>query len=583
MKVINGDPLTFENEEYRVRLNWFDRIFNDQLAPYRYWSKDKENINEKRGWIEHMETVQSESGSLQLRWWVYQGENRKGGSAPIVVLFEEFHNTSWQHIADDEGLTLLAFEYHRNLRLPESGEGTPGFGVKQDEIGTFDKIIERTICECDADRSRVYMTGRAYGEMIAMMYAKQHPGKVAAMALISGACSPYSIESNGFENIEPVPVMHICGDQDIACDGYPQGVSINAEGNEKWLEYVRSCTLLYNRDLWLKCNNCDEANVSITSLENKIFFRYKSLDGDVTFNEAAGGSIVPSIDYAYIIWNMLFRRYKRNSSGKVVSCEPCRYEKDAFSLALAAGADKAYVDGRLIDMEKSCLVLSNMEEIEEDHEFYGKSICRGESFYAPFSLLGKACGLQYDIEDYPDCSTWFCCEASDRVKLDDFKLRFSYNGSEYELYSNTCMIKVNGEMKDLKRPLLVIDGVMMVPVAELMEKLGYFSSFCNDVMYITDHQVTIGYVASRIIREDMIGMKPAEKYSISVINEKGSESFEILPKEVLAGGKATITAHRRITEVTAYMNGVKIPVWKIADNRFEIDNIFGSVEVKVDF
>lgn len=578
MKIVNGDPLTFGNEEYKVRLNWFDRMFNDQLTPYNYWNENREGINEKRGWTEYMEFVEADDSKLELRWWVYRSQKSKENQAPIVVLFEEFHNTSWQHVADDEGLVILAFEYHRNLRLPESGEGTPGFSVKQDELDTFNKVIERTICECNADRSRLYVTGRAYGEMIAMMYAKNYPGKVAAMALISGACSPYNIKSSGFENISPVPVIHICGDQDIACDGYPAGVSIDITGNEKWLEYVRSCTFLYNRDLWININGCDKDKLSITSLGGKIFFRYDSSAGDVIFNETAGGSIAPSIDYAYIIWNMLFRRYKRNSSGELIEHETCRYEKDCFSVALAAGKDKAYFNGKTVELGADCLILSNMDKVEEDHEFYGKSVCRGDSFYASLSLLDKVCGIKYEIEDLPDCSTWYNCEAAERISLDDFKLKFLHKGNSYEVFSNTCIIKVNGEMKNLGRPLLVIDGNPMFPVAELMKELGYFSSFNNDAVYITDHEVSIGYIASRIIREELLTLQTEKKYCISKINEK--EPFEILQKEVLLGESTTIVADEGVVAITAYMNGVKIPVWKTASNRFEIYNIFGNVEIK---
>ena len=126
-------------------------------------------------------------------------------------------------------MILLAFEYHRNLRLPESGEGTPGFGAKPDEIETYHAIVHRIMNQLPVDPERVYLTGIAYGEISALMYAKEYGRELAGMALISGACSPYNISENDFASIPPIPVIHIRGDADTACDGYPDGVNLTAK------------------------------------------------------------------------------------------------------------------------------------------------------------------------------------------------------------------------------------------------------------------------------------------------------------------------------------------------------------------
>ena len=311
------------------------------------------------------------------------------------------------------------------------------------------------------------------------------------------------------------------------------------------------------------------------------FFTYRSSEGDVIFNEAADGCIAPAIDYAYTIWNMLFKRYKRGSQGEIEENSICRYKEDSFSLALAAGESKVYFNGSLINMESECLILSNMDEIEEDHEFYGKAICRGDSFYAPFSLLGKVFGIEYEVIDLPNCSSWYNCKANNRITLDDFKIRFVYEEKTYELFSNISLIKVDGVLKNLKHPLLVIDGVIMFPVEELMSKLGYFSGLNNDVIYITDHYLCLGYTSARIIRENILNPRPDMKYYIAKAGI--NREFKISPNSVSAGESVNITADKRIKSVTAFMNGVKIPVWSTGNNIFEIYNIFGNVEVMVDF
>ena len=135
MKVINGDPKTFESSKCHVKIDWYDRIFNDQLEVYEEWGDTNNHSNEAKGWKEYLERIRvSEEADLTLHWWTYKGKNA-GENPPLIICLDEYYSRSWQYIADREGLIIVAFEYHRNYRLPnnEEGMGALGFGSKPDE------------------------------------------------------------------------------------------------------------------------------------------------------------------------------------------------------------------------------------------------------------------------------------------------------------------------------------------------------------------------------------------------------------------------------------------------------------------
>ena len=83
--------------------------------------------------------IWSESEYRRRRILLSTGGHTKGKNAgenpPLIICLDEYYSRSWQYIADREGLIIVAFEYHRNYRLPnnEEGMGALGFGSKPDE------------------------------------------------------------------------------------------------------------------------------------------------------------------------------------------------------------------------------------------------------------------------------------------------------------------------------------------------------------------------------------------------------------------------------------------------------------------
>ena len=225
-----------------MKIDWYDRIFNDQLEVYEEWGDTNNHSNEAKGWKEYLERIRvSEEADLTLHWWTYKGKNA-GENPPLIICLDEYYSRSWQYIADREGLIIVAFEYHRNYRLPnnEEGMGALGFGSKPDEIITYHEVVKRVMEEYNVDKQRVYINGLSYGDGSALNYAMRYSDTLAGIVLINGPTSPYNCKRYQFDKMPPLPSMQIRSEDDITCDGFPDGMSFDAKGNKGWLRQIRS-------------------------------------------------------------------------------------------------------------------------------------------------------------------------------------------------------------------------------------------------------------------------------------------------------------------------------------------------------
>ena len=247
--VINGDPKTFKSKDCHVELNWFDRVFNDQLEGYANWCPENEHANEGLGFKEYLERIDGYNNdvNLDIRWWEYEGKACKGQPAPLVICFTEYINTCWHRLADEYGIYILAFEYHRNQKPPEGGLGAKGFGPAIEEIRGYKYVADRMMEKYPIDKNRVYINGLSYGDMSAVNYARDYGDTLAGIVLIDGPSSPFNIQEFKFDNLPALPVLQIRGNSDLTCDGFPDGMSFDAKGNFEWLRYMRSKINVINR------------------------------------------------------------------------------------------------------------------------------------------------------------------------------------------------------------------------------------------------------------------------------------------------------------------------------------------------
>lgn len=586
MKVINGDPKTFESSKCHVKIDWYDRIFNDQLEVYEEWGDTNNHSNEAKGWKEYLERIRvSEEADLTLHWWTYKGKNA-GENPPLIICLDEYYSRSWQYIADREGLIIVAFEYHRNYRLPnnEEGMGALGFGSKPDEIITYHEVVKRVMEEYNVDKQRVYINGLSYGDGSALNYAMRYSDTLAGIVLINGPTSPYNCKRYQFDKMPPLPSMQIRSEDDITCDGFPDGMSFDAKGNKGWLRQIRSESTIYNRNIWLRANNISSREPKILTEGTRTFLIYESEAGDVIYAEMADRCHIGAVDYAEEMWQKVYSRYKRNDRGGIEKIKELP-APDKKSIGLVVGSSRAYIDNQVTELAAPCYMVDPKFPLNRATRMYGETECSYSSFYAPVELLKKGFGIGYTVEDLPNFSVWNEGEDNDRIQLDDKVIKFSFSGKHYEIYTNTCLIIEDGITKDLVRPVLTIDGNLMVPVKEFGDFFGFYVSERNEAVYVSDHKNAIGYTVSRILREEVLADKIEEKiFPVSLIKHSHGHT-EISTESIKLGDTLEIKTFPeegyKVTEVYGIMNGLEAPVDKLKENEYIVCNVMGDLVVEV--
>ena len=586
MKIINGDPITFENNKYKVKIDWLDRVFYDQLTAYEDDVTYNQHANEDLGWIETLEQIVDKENDVDLsvRWFVYRGKSCSDSKAPMVICFDEYFETSWQRIADREGLVILTFEYHRNIRVPDDALGKPEFGVRPDEIKSYKIVVDRVIKEQNIDACRIYCNGISYGDMATLFYAKEYGDTLAGIANINGPTSRYNIERFGLDKFEyQLPVLQIRGEDDMSCDGYPAGLALDVKGNWNWQRNVRSHTSVINRNLWLDKNGYEDVFPEIYTDRNRMFLRYNTESYPVIFNELADSAHLVPVDYSEVIWELIFNRFKRNEKGELVEITEKSWPKDEFSCGLVAGTDKAYINHKVTDLEAACIIVEPFEELNEFSEFYAKPQVNYASFYAPAELMKKFFNIEYAIEDKKNHTNWLWGRCDENIKLDDKEVTFSANGRNYRMFTNSSLVMIDDFAYSMGRPLLVIKDTLMIPVAEFAEMLGYYTSERNDAIYITDHKISIGYTFARILREEILTGSIAEyQYEVKVL-ETENGSVETSAKTVSEGHQLDISYKAEdgftLDKMIVTINGLEVPVYENGD-RYCVYNVLGDVTVK---
>lgn len=586
---IQGDPLTYFKEGH-ISLDWHDVTATEQARVYTKQLDHVEHVNEELGWSEYLEQLtEPELGyDISARWWEYRGRAcRDGVPAPLVILFYTAANTSWRFLADREGLILLAFEDHRNQKLAGGFLGGLGFGPGDDEIWSYDVIIDRVLGKYGCDRGRVYACGLSFGDYSLLVYAGKYGKKLAGIASVNGPVAPFNMERYRLrETVPELPVLQIRSDYDTTCDGYKEGDHFEKYTYRPWYRYIRSKVVTTNRNLWTERNGCDIRTPEIRTEGNRAFLRYPGANCDVIYAEYHRNSHVIPIDNAEVMWDNLFSRYRRDADGAVVETAPPP-AADRNAVALVAGLDRAYINNKKTELCAPCCVLDPRETLPPVSEMAFREEASYSTFYAPAELLMLALGISWTYrKNDVQMTVWNEGRGNDAIRLEDGVISFSWNGSSYCLYTDCTVVSVDGKIRSLKRPPLWIRGVLMLPVCEVAELLGFHASAYNDAVYLCGHPFELGLSLSRYLREEIL---PDEVYvmTCSVRTYPSEHGTFTVNAETLREGDTLILnvfpeeGYRAVPRTA--INGVDFRATAIGENEYWICNLMGDADVAVDF
>ncbi len=589
-KVIQGDPLTAD-KPFHISLDWYDYYVVDQLRPFTPRCPVNEHCNEDKGWTEHLEVISDEAQGINLenRWWEYVGKACSPEKpAALILMFHAYYNTSWQYVADREGLILLAYEDHRNQNTPGGFLGALGFGPTEEEIKCYHFIMERVIEKYYIDVNRIYVCGQSYGDFSSLTYVSMFGNEIAGLVSLNGPTSPFNAKRYGFsDKLTPLPVLQIRSDSDFTCDGFTAGRSFPKEGNDEWIRNIRSRSVVTNRNLWLNANGASPTRPSIRTEGDRAIIAYQGCGPEVIYCEFNNKSHQTPLDNAEFEWQNLFSRYRRNEDGSFEVLKELS-PPDRISLGMVAGSSRLYNGSEVLDLGVPCLVLDAAQPLLPRSETYCKTECAYSAFYAPICFLKKGLHIDYTYQKAENnASCVFFGKPCEDLTLEDGTIEFDYSGNHYKLFTNTSIALVNGFVKDGARPPLFIHGELMIPVLQVAKLIGLDGDFRNDAVYITDHPFSMGYTLSRFLREKIL---PDEIYvpQSHVTCHPSEHGSYCVNAEILDEGETLVVRPKpnpgyKTGQVRVAINGVENMTYQIHEDEYWMCNIMGEVDVSVMF
>ena len=321
--------------------------------------------------------MEAEIDGFHRTWKVYVPKDYdKSRSVPLVVALHGFsgpsmdYSSAWHITAEREGFIVLYPEAKPpkwwNIWELDKGKDAP------DDVRYLDYIIEDTCKKYSVDRSRIYLTGVSMGDNMATTYAFRHADRFAAIAPTDGPTLPSILvdEKTGefrMKPMHPVPSLRLHAELDSMAglpSSYQQYKITNNEYNAVIpladRQALRHMMDEIMKSLWLEKNGCNTLpSLNLDEKRNYAFYTGKDNCDYValsTLGEGHGGGF----ERSDLLWE--FCSCFAREDGKVVRAKAVSsVVPDRNAVAIAAGASRAYVDNKLVDMPSGEVMEKNGE------------------------------------------------------------------------------------------------------------------------------------------------------------------------------------------------------------------------------
>lgn len=429
------------------------------------------------------EVKQSLVEGLTNVWYEYVPKSYTGDKAvPLVISLHgggengkhQSCVSTWHIVADRENFIVV----YPNASANNS------WNIEKNDAEYLKKLIEVIRSKYNIDKTRVYMCGFSMGDMMTFAFARKYGDMLAAAACFSGPTAPQAIKEA--TPVTSVPMFQIRGEEDTLASG------VTPDPNDRYA--ARAMLNDYNREYWLEGNKTSfNPVISIHDYENYVI--YKSGWGDVVYSEIKGMSHQELIYAAEIVWNKFFSRYSR-VNGKIVEGAPKeKLEGDKNAVALAVDSTRALINNKVVNIDdanpkaSSFLVYPALPEwakhlpfVIKPSEMFGA--LGFETLYVPVKFLEKAFGAKVELSNGGKTA---------KITTADSKV--------YELNDQSPAAFTGNRVIGLHKPAIFIDGTLMVPVRNTAEILFNKNvSYCNGVVYISDHKAQLTRGTARIIK-----------------------------------------------------------------------------------
>ncbi len=397
--------------------------------------------------------------------------------------------TSWTHVADRDNVIVIfpsasakrlwtleggVIEDRVNAQMPPEMVQNLADIDENCDVRFVKALIAYACDKYNIDTERIFMQGMSNGSMFTAQFEKYF-GNMLAGGANSGGSTPnlrqIFEEDMTVKNVGgPTPVWH----------SVPE-----TNGCPPLCEFDDNTCYKYARLYWLTVNECDNIpEISIVGEHNMAF--YKGKKADYVYMDIKNRDHGQTLDEACVVWDYFFSGLRRKSDGTVVDEGPRIARKgDAFGIAVADGANKAWFGNAVVDMGMPAIKWQKLKY----HGLNGGQKVKGEYLTVPLSFIARS--FQADCRYSEDTLS-----AALRLK-DGRTLQFARG-------SIGCVIENN--LRSMYCEALHRNG-------ELYISLEWFARFVmnltatrfEDVLYVTDHHAELSDTFAALIRDLLTG------------------------------------------------------------------------------
>ncbi|NLV50979.1 MAG: hypothetical protein GXY20_09855 [Clostridiales bacterium] len=383
--------------------------------------------------------------------------------------------TIWHMLADEYGIIVI---------YPNSPDYQTWMLTGRDTQYLYD-LIERVCAVYSVDRSRIYMQGMSNGDQMTLAFAIKHPEVLAAAGFATGPTAPELFEE-GEQPTAPLPVIQMRGEKDLL-------PSENAGDPTKDRYALRYSLNDFNRHIWTKINGL-EAQPSLTVRGKDNFLFYKGEKADLINWEVRDMGHREPPDEAQVFWNYLYSGRAR-VNGELTDTGALRRldgEENAFVISL--GSTKLYKKDKAVMMstDKNAIVRYFEPASQNAFGFAGlDEMLETGALYAPVDFFKAAFDAKIEY-----------VELGDKVKV-SFP-----DGKEADFYAGSTLVRYMGDYRAMKKPCVLLCGLLYVPVGEFCGDIMCLSvSEADDCMLISEKQAQLGRYTARVLREILGGQR----------------------------------------------------------------------------
>ena len=419
--------------------------------------------------------------------------------------------TSWTLMAERDGFIVVfpnahegrAWELKWGYWGVNSSETAPGdinshpAGLKESPENVLENhdvkmiltLMDLIMEKYEIDPQRVFMQGMSMGNMMTSLFARELGDRLAGAA--GAGCSTflsllydenYKIKNQG----GPLAIWQSRPET----NNIPEDTQLQKRINK------------YNRLYWMRINGCSPIPKISIQGENNLAF-YSGKNADMVYLDIKNRDHGQSFDDAALIWDYLFSGVRRGDDGRIEKKLSASERKgDDFAVALALGAEKLWVSGEVSDTGKPVIKWQKLKY----HGLDGGERVRGEYTMIPLSALSAAFPVEVSYSE-----DGLTAEVALLQEKECGKQAPVCKKMQFARGSIGCV--VDNKIRQMYCETIERNGELYIS-AEWFARAAYdlTVSFCDDVLYITDHFIHLSLYMADLIKDILNDRAVPENY-----------------------------------------------------------------------